>query len=120
MTDDEMALENRFTLFFDFLGSSVAATEWPRERVHSLVDLLISIAQMQSTEEISGAAQEDGSNQLSVRPEVTTFADNVVISYPDKSNEEHPVLESLWAGIVCQDAIRLLSFVAEMGLRIGI
>jgi hypothetical protein len=52
--EDHPALEERFTLFFDFLGSSDAATNWPRERVHKLVDLLISIAHVRSAQAISG------------------------------------------------------------------
>jgi hypothetical protein len=120
MTDDNPALENRFALFIDFLGSSNAATGWPRERVHDLVDLLIAVAQTRSAEAISGAAQEDGSYKISITPEVTTFSDLVLISYPDKTSDEAPVLDSMWADIVCQDSIRILAGVAEMALRIGV
>jgi ADP-heptose:LPS heptosyltransferase len=38
------ALEQRFVLFFDFLGASSAAKNWPRERVYEFIDLLTSIA----------------------------------------------------------------------------
>jgi hypothetical protein len=121
MQEDEQALEFRFAVFFDFLGASNAALTWPRERVHEFVDLLISIATIQSSEDISGEAQADGSYRLLVTPEVTTFSDNIVVSYSGEAQEDHPkLLESMWTEIVCKDANRILAGVAEMGLRIGL
>jgi hypothetical protein len=73
---NDLALEQRYVLFFDFLGASNAAVNWPRERVYEFVDLLVSIATLQSSEEISGSAQPDGSYRLLVTPEITTFSDN--------------------------------------------
>ncbi len=49
-----MPLFERFTLFFDFLGSS-AATSWPKKRFYPFLDLLISIAQVQSAQAINGS-----------------------------------------------------------------
>lgn len=119
--DNDPALEHRYALFFDFLGTSRAAQTWPRERVHQLVDLLISIAQVQSAQDISGSAEADGGYRLQVTPEVTTFSDNIVVSYPGVPDEaDLEVLEPLWAKIVCEDCIRILSGVAEMALRIGV
>jgi hypothetical protein len=119
--DAESALEYRFVLFFDFLGASNAAKSWPRERVHQFVDLLIEVAQVQSAQEISGAAQDDGSYRLLITPEVTTFSDNVVVSYPSGALEEkNEALESVWTEIVLKDAIRILHVIAERGLRIGL
>jgi hypothetical protein len=121
MNDDPRAFDDRFVLFFDFLGSSEAATNWPRHRKHELVDLLRSIALTKSTEVITGESQQDGSYRLSVTPEISTFSDNVVVSWSWEPAEEarFEVFASMWAEIVCSDAIRILSVVAEMGLRIG-
>jgi hypothetical protein len=128
MSDNDLPLNERFTLFFDFLGSS-AATSWPKERLYQFLDLLIAIAvQMESVENIDGSPQQDGSYLISITPEVTAFSDNVVVSYPtfdDKTSvtgkiPTHTGIESLWAKFMCQDAIRILSGVAEMGLRIGV
>ncbi len=124
MSNEQAAFGNRFVLFFDFLGTSDAAQQWPRERVHKLVDLLIAISRAQAAEAIDGEPQVGGGYKLTITPEITTFSDNVVVSYREADiesgpNIEEPVLKSLWAGIVCQDAIRILSSVAEMGLRIG-
>jgi len=40
MSDNDLPLNERFTLFFDFLGSS-AATSWPKERLYQFLDLLM-------------------------------------------------------------------------------
>ena len=60
MADENRAFENRYVLFFDFLGASEAAKHWPRERVHEFLDLLIWLSQAQAEQEIDGAAMEDG------------------------------------------------------------
>jgi hypothetical protein len=128
MCNVDLALHERFTLFFDFLGSSTA-TSWPRERLYPFLDLLIAIAtQMQSSQMIDGTPQEDGSYRIFITPEVTTFSDNIVVSYPSLDDEmsvpseisAHLKIEAHWAKFMCQDAIRILSGVAEMGLRVGL
>ena len=59
--ENDHPLFDRFTLFFDFLGSSTA-TSWPKKRLYPFLDLLIAIAaQMQSAQDIDGSPQEDGS-----------------------------------------------------------
>ena len=118
---DELALDIRFAVFFDFLGASNAALTWPRERVYEFVDLLISVASVQSAEDITGGPQPDGGYRINVTPEVTTFSDNVVLSYGDQVHDDHPnLLPSVWTEIMCKDANRVLAAVAEMGLRIGL
>jgi hypothetical protein len=117
------ALEKRYVLFFDFLGASSAARSWPRERVYKFVDLLIAIAAIQSSEDISGSAQPDGSYRLLLTPEITTFSDNIVVSYPHAPDKEYRGfrrLSAFWAETVCADAVRILSRVAEVALRIGL
>jgi hypothetical protein len=85
--DHDPALEDRFILFFDFLGASDAAKKWPHDRVHEFVDLLISIAHLRSAQELSGSPLAEGSYRVTVTPEVTTFSDNVV-TYPGVPQEE--------------------------------
>jgi hypothetical protein len=128
MSDDDLPLHERFTLFFDFLGSS-KATSWPKERLYPFLDLLITIAaHMQSAQDIDGSPQQNGSYRILITPEVTVFSDNIVVSYPSLGDEtsvpteipRHLSVEAHWAKFMCQDAIRILSGVAEMGLRIGV
>ena len=128
MSNSDLPLLERFTLFFDFLGSSLAAS-WPAERLYPFLDLLISIAaQMQTAQDIDGSPQEDGSYRIRITPEVTVFSDNIVVSYPSIEDEDaiphdvpaHLRFDAHWAKFMCQDAIRIVSGVAEMGLRIGV
>jgi hypothetical protein len=128
MSDSDLPLMERFTLFFDFLGSSMAA-RWPAERLYPFLDLLIAIAaQMQTTQDIDGNPQEDGSYRIRITPEVTVFSDNIVVSYPSLDDETPTPpdvppglrLGPLWVKFMCQDAIRIVSGVAEMALRIGV
>jgi hypothetical protein len=116
MNHDPAPFYDRFCLFFDFLGSRAAATAWPRERLYEFVDLLRAVVRLQGPQKIDGE---------SFAPEITTFSDLVVVSYLGVPNEDDaedfpPMLDRIWTKIVCQDAIRILSGVAEMGLRIGL
>jgi hypothetical protein len=56
-------------------------------------------------------------------PEITTFSDNIVVSYPHAPDEEYRGfrrLSAFWAETVCTDAVRILSRVAEVALRVGL
>ena len=125
--DDGPALLDRFTIFFDFLGSS-EATKWPKARLYPFLDLLIAIAaQMQTAQHIDGGRQADDSFRFSITPEVTAFSDNIVVSYPWAADETDvfpdgspPMFVAMWTTFMCRDAIRVLSGVAEMALRIGV
>jgi hypothetical protein len=126
--EDDLPLHNRFTLYFDLLGTSGAATNWPKEKLYELLDLLRTIAHIQSEQDMDGSPQDDGSYRFTIVPEVTTFSDHIVVSYPLLGDEEPPRSDvpahlrfsPLWTKFMCQDAIRILSAVAEMGLRIGV
>ena len=122
---DDSAFNDCFVLFFDFLGTSAATSAWPRERLYEFVDLLISIAHMQSALEIDGESQADGSYRIRLTPEITTFSDHIVVSYPSLPAEVYgefytAALDHLWSGIVLKDSLRILSDVAELALRIGL
>jgi hypothetical protein len=88
VADDDSTFNDCFTLFLDFLGSS-AATTWPRERQYNFVDLLISIAQIKSERQIDGEAQADGSYKITMQPDITTFSDHIVVSYPGIPKEHY-------------------------------
>ena|SRR6266481_5653639 len=90
MGDDDLPLFNRFTWYFDFLGTSDAATNWPKERLHEFLDLLWTIAHAQSEQDIDGSPQDHGSYRFTIVPEVTTFSDHIVVSYPLLGDEEPP------------------------------
>ncbi len=119
--EDQRAFEDRFTLFLDFLGASNAARTWPKDRLYDFVDLLTRLSHAQSVEYIVGDAKEDGSYGFTITPEVTTFSDNVVVSWRGVP-EEGPVsgIASHWTEIICKDAIRIIFGVADSALQIGL
>lgn len=118
MHGNEQAFDDRYVLFLDFLGAADAAKTWPRERLHEFVDLLGGIANIQRPQKIAGAARQDGSYGLSVAPEITTFSDNIVMSYPSASTEKQAfrlasaTFEPFWTEIVLHDAIRIVEGIA--------
>jgi hypothetical protein len=114
-SDDGKALEDRYVLFFDFLGASEAARHWPPARIHEFLDLLIMVSHTRASERIDGGPMDDGGYKFQITPEITTFSDNVVVSY--STRETAP---DLWTQIICHDAIRILSIMAERALRIGL
>lgn len=126
MAETDLPLMERFTLFFDFLGTSEATT-WPAERLYPFLDLLIALGQqLPSRQDIDGGPLEDGSYRIKITPEITAFSDNIVVSYPlfgDEGDLDHVPphlrLPAWWAKFMCQDAARILSIVAERALRIG-
>ncbi|MCE9649709.1 MAG: hypothetical protein K8R18_08815 [Parvibaculum sp.] len=123
MAIDGQALERRFTLYFDFLGTSDATTGWTIEKIHEFVDLLRELVHIRGAQEIDGAPTEDGGYKVSIRPEISTFSDHIVVSYPEFANEDERAdgpLQPLWTQFVCQDCIRVVGVVAERGLRIGL
>ena len=64
----------------------------------------------------STEAIKEEPDEITVVPEITTFSDNVIVSYPNATQLE----EHIWTEIVCKDAIRIVCQVAEMGLRVGV
>jgi hypothetical protein len=119
--DDAAAFEDRYVLYFDFLGTREAATNWPRERLYEFVDLLISISQIQAHEEVVGGAQADGSYRIQITPEITTFSDHVVVSWLHRDHDDIPeAYKYLWPDIILKEAIRITARVAEAALRMGL
>jgi hypothetical protein len=111
------AFDDRYVLYFDFLGTKDAATTWSRDRLYDFVDLLRSVALSQARQDITGRRREDGGHGFSVQPEITTFSDHVLVSWPTAGDD---LIAPLWTDIVLQDAIRVLTLVAERGLRIDL
>lgn len=116
------ALDDKFALFFEFLGPSRRATIWPLQKSHDFLDLLICVSQMRSDRDCAAdSSPGDGSFRIRLSPEVTIFSDKVVMSYPSAPERlSSQALQSIWVNIICQDAIRIVSCVAEMCLRVGL
>lgn len=109
-------MENRYVMFFDFLGASNAARTWKGQRVVDFVDLLRAVSGMRATWNIEEKAGADGRTLLSVTPEVTTFSDNVVVSYADCRG----AAPGCWAELVCDHCAWHVARVADRALQLGI
>ncbi len=66
----------------DFLGFAEAIEENDTSRIEKLTKLLIALSDSQRSFAIQGARREDGAYQLSFNPNITSFSDHVVISFP--------------------------------------
>jgi hypothetical protein len=68
--------------------------------------VLVRIAQAQSNFDIRGEAQEDGGYRIISRAKITTFSDNIVVSYPVVLGDPVDPVTSLvspgWAQMVRQ------------------
>jgi hypothetical protein len=126
-TDDVMAIdgqafESRYVMYFDFLGTRSAIENWPSARLHAFVDLLEMLVQLRGRQDIDGKSLPDGSYQITLKPEISTFSDHVVVSYPEPDMEDRvaDLVKPLWADFICQDCIRVISAIAERALRQGL
>jgi GAF domain-containing protein len=75
-------LQEHEVLFLDFMGFAAAVQQWDDHRMGELIRVLASIADAQSAFDVKGESQSDGSYKITSRPEITTFSDHIVVSYP--------------------------------------
>lgn len=123
MADRGRAFEDRFVVYFDFLGTRDAIRNWSSARLDQFVELLQFLVRSRGRQEISGMPQNDGSYKITVKAEISAFSDHVVVSYSDFRYDEKEggdVFRPHWASIVCQDGIRIVSQIAELALRQGL
>jgi hypothetical protein len=75
-------LTRHLVLYLDFLGMSRAVNLPSEDRIRELISLLTKVAAQKTEFSIDGHSQTDGSYKFKVTPEVSTFSDNIVASYP--------------------------------------
>src|SRR5215208_1045387 len=80
--EHESLLQEHDVLFLDFLGFASAVQDWDENRMEALIEVLVALAGAQSTFDIEGEPQKDGSYRITSRAEITTFSDHIVVSYP--------------------------------------
>lgn len=113
-------------LFLDFLGFAEAVQHLDDERMGNLIGVVEEIANAQSTFDMGGEAQKDGSYKITSWPEITTFSDHIVVSFPQLTNntglpdEYWKVFLNGWAGMVRQQMANIAAQVAMVGLRVGL
>jgi hypothetical protein len=119
-------LTNHEVLFLDFLGFAASVQNWDDEQMGRLIEILLAISNAQSAFDVRGEVQSDGGYKISSRPEITTFSDHIVVSYPDIAkppempDEIWHVISDGWAGMVREQMQRITAQVAYAALEIGL
>ena len=115
-TEEWPVFSKRLVVFLDFLGFSDAVRKSEQGRLARTLTLLTDISSLQRPASIDGVAQEDESYKITLQPEITTFSDNLVLSYPLDVGNEEPVGQLLLDFIV-RDSQRYVSFVSYRALQ---
>src|SRR6516162_8012839 len=124
--DNSSPLIDQCVIFLDFLGFSDAVTTWDTQQIFPLLNLLTNLAASKSSFSIDGRAQEDGSYVIHVAPEITTFSDHIVASYPDVHlpsdlpQAQKDILTSIWMDMFLSEAKRIVSGIALEAMQIGL
>jgi hypothetical protein len=119
-------LQEHEVLFLDFMGFAAAVQQWDDHRMWDLIRVLASIADAQSAFDVKGESQSDGSYKITSRPEITTFSDHIVVSYPriakpsEITIELWEVLSNGWVGMVREQMQKITAQVAIAALGLGL
>jgi hypothetical protein len=119
-------LTNHEVLFLDFLGFAASVQNWDDEQMGRLIEILLAISNAQSKFDIRGGVQSDGGYKINSRPEITTFSDHIVVSYPEIAktpeipDEIWHVMSDGWAGMVREQMQKITAQVAFAALEIGL
>ncbi len=121
MTD--YPFERQVTVFVDLLGTSDRALRGQPDGKSRLLALLKEIAAMRADFSMQGKSQEDGSFRFRIAPAVSTFSDNVVLSFTlaeyDLDGAEAEVLEKIYLDMVLRHTRALVGKLATSALKIG-
>jgi hypothetical protein len=121
-----VSLTEHEVLFLDFLGFASAVKQWNDDRLEGLITVLVKIAEAQSDFDIDGKAQSDGSYKITTRPEITTFSDNLVVSYPclakpvEIAGDAWEVVAKGWDGMVREQMQNVTAQVVMAALDVGL
>ena len=120
----EPLMREHEVLFLDFLGFASAVEQWDDQRMERLIRVLAGIAEAQSSFDVKGEAQQDGSYKITSPAEITTFSDNIVVSYPavlgDPADPVSTLLAPGWAQLVRQQMQRITAEIVRAGLDVGL
>jgi hypothetical protein len=121
---DAPLMREQEVLFLDFLGFASAVEQWDDQRMETLIRVLAGIAEAQSSFDVKGEAQEDGTYKITSPAEITTFSDNIVVSYPavldDPTDPVTTLVASGWAQMVRQQMQRITAQIVRVGLDVGL
>jgi hypothetical protein len=121
---DVSLMREHEVLFLDFLGFASAAKQWDDQRMEKLIRVLAGIAEARSSFDVQGEAQRDGSYKITSPAEITTFSDNIVVSYPavlgDPADPVTGLIALAWAQMVRQQMQRITAEIVRIGLDVGL
>jgi hypothetical protein len=119
---DAPLMREHEVLFLDFLGFASAVEQWDDQRMERLIRVLAGIAEQQSSFDVKGEAQQDGSYKITSPAEITTFSDNIVVSYPavlgDPADPATRLVAPGWAQMVRQQMQRITAEIVRVGLDV--
>jgi hypothetical protein len=125
---DDGPLIKHLVLYLDFLGMSQAVDSPSEDQLRKLIALLTKVAAQKTTFSLDGHSLPDGSYKFKVAPEVSTFSDNIVASYPivqpEGANMEDVLVEMYvkvaqdFAVQVAIDALKI-GMLTRGGLTVG-
>lgn len=111
--------EEHFVAFIDFLGFTEAIATVDDERRTKLLRLLVALSELQTEFTIETQAAPGGV-ATEVAPNITTFSDNMVISYPLEKIRAKGYYDATRTPLFIMDGFaRLISWLAIAALRIG-
>ncbi len=116
---NEPKYEEHFTAFVDLLGSSEISTGTNEVSRNEVLRFLVSLAALRGEFALQSGPEQTGTRHY-IRPEVSTFSDHIVISYPlNQISENAKFNESLTAISVLHSFNVLLARIAGAALSIG-
>lgn len=111
--------EEHFVAFIDFLGFAAAIEAASDEARTQLLQLMVALSETESEFTIETRATPDGV-ATEVAPNITTFSDNIVISYPlEKLRAKGYYSDQNTPTFILDGFAKLLSWLAISALRIG-
>jgi hypothetical protein len=111
--------EEHFVAFIDFLGFADAIDSADEDARTKLLTLLVALSKVQSEFLVETRATPDGT-ATEVAPNITTFSDNIVISYPlEKLRAKGYYSDTETPAFILDGFSKLLSWLAIAALRLG-
>lgn len=118
-SNEPLKYEESFTAFVDFLGFSEASRNLDDAQRFKVLQLLLSLVELRSEFSAATAPQADGSKHHIIKPAISTFSDNIVISY-DLGALGETMKDTQFVGVVVMNQLqRLISAIAAQALRLG-
>lgn len=123
MTKD-YSFNRNIVVFVDLLGTSEFISGCEPSKARDFLALLRWIADHSTNFSLDGGIQADGSYKFNISPEISTFSDNVVLSFPIPptalDGESSSLIAEMYVDMALKHARILVSRFAEEAIKLGI